>query len=184
MRIGDSAPAPAFKLIAAPNDWEKHARAEATAQQGDITGRGLHYWEFWDQTRIQIQAQHPSWSRAQTSTRASWFNTTVGTSGAVILMSFTREGLSAQLYFDSSDSAVNMARFEALQAKRDQFERVVGEAVTWDPMSGRKAARIIVSSDYTDVSTREDWAVMIQWLISAQERLRAAIDAVGGIPSA
>lgn len=163
VRIGDSLPAPAFKLIAAPNDWEKQARAAATAQQGEMTGRGLLYWEFWDQTRIKIQAQHPGWSRAQTSARSSWFNSTTGISRAVWSMSFGREGLCVQLYFESPDAALNTARFEALREKREQCDRAVGVTPVWDPMPGRKAPRITIYSDHSDVAAQEGWSDMIEW---------------------
>lgn len=73
---------------------------------------------------------------------------------------------------------------QASQAKKDLFDRALGVEATWDPMPGRKTARITVSTDYPDVTTREDWPGMIQWLITTQLRIRAALDAVGGIPVA
>lgn len=48
-------------------------------------------------------------------------------------------------------------------------------------MDGRKAARIIASSDFNDLQDRDAWPAMTDWLIDAQGRLRRAIDAVGGI---
>jgi hypothetical protein len=48
-------------------------------------------------------------------------------------------------------------------------------------MPGRKAARVIVASGYTDLAAEEDWPAMTEWLIEQQVRFRAALDAVGGI---
>jgi Domain of unknown function (DUF4268) len=184
VRIGDSAPAPAFKLVAQPNDWEKQVKSATTsAATGQITERGRLYWDFWEQTRTVIQAQHPGWSRARTSTRASWFNMATGTSGAVVSMAFTRSGLCVQLYFEAPDPGANEARYDALQARKEQFEAVLGQGATWDRMPGRKAARIAVYSDFADVADTDSWPAMTNWLIETQGRLRAAIDAVGGIPA-
>jgi hypothetical protein len=185
VRIGDSTPAPAFKLVAQPNDWQKEVKsATVGGASNHITERGRLYWDFWDQVRTKIQALHPGWSRARTSTTASWFNMSTGTSGAVVAMSFTRTGLCVQLYFDSPDSAVNKVRFEALHAQRDRFEATLGTTATWDSMPGRKAAKISVYSDFSDVTDTSAWSAMTDWLIDRQSRLRAAIDEVGGIPAA
>jgi hypothetical protein len=183
VRIGESTPAPAFKLVAQPNDWEKQVKSATTgAASGQLSEKGRLYWDFWDQVRTKIQAVHPSWSRARTSTKASWFDMSTGTSGALVSMSFTRAGLSVQLYFDA-DPAVNTARYEALLAQKEQFEAELGASAVWDPMPGRKAARIAVYSEFSDVAEIDSWPAMTDWLIDRQIRLRAAIDAVGGIPA-
>ncbi|GAA1605891.1 DUF4268 domain-containing protein [Kribbella karoonensis] len=183
VRIGDSAPAPAFKLVAQPNDWEKQVKSATAAATGTMTDRDRLYWDFWEQTRTAIQARHPGWSRARSSTKASWFNMALGTSGAVVSMSFTRAGLCVQLYFEAPDAAANQARYDALLARRDEFDAALGESATWDPMPGRKAARIVVYSEFVDVAYTVAWPAMTEWLIESQGRLRAAIDAVGGIPA-
>jgi hypothetical protein len=184
VRIGDSALAPAFKLVAQPNDWGKQVRTATAAAAGEVSERGRLYWEFWEQVRIRIQADHPGWSRARTSTTASWYNTALGTSGVVLSMAFTRSGLVCQIYFDAPDAHLNAARFEALHEQRSEFDAVLGEPATWDVMAGRKAAKISVQSSFADVADRESWPLMISWLIETQARLRAALDAIGGVPSA
>ena len=65
--------------------------------------------------------------------------------------------------------------------RADEFEAAFGAQLEWDPMDGRKAARIIASSDFNDPQDRDAWPAMTDWLIDAQVRLRRAIDAVGGI---
>ena len=184
VRIGDSALAPAFKLVAQPNDWGKQVRTATAVAAGEVSERGRFYWEFWEQVRIRIQADHPGWSRARTSTTASWYNTALGTSGVVLSMAFTRSGLVCQIYFDAPDADLNAARFEALHEQRSEFDAMLGEPATWDVMAGRKAAKIFVQSSFADVADRDSWPLMISWLIETQARLRAALDAIGGVPSA
>ena len=126
VRIGDSALAPGFKLVAQPNDWGKQVRTATAVAAGEVSERGRFYWEFWEQVRIRIQADHPGWSRARTSTTASWFNTALGTSGVVLSMAFTRSGLVCQIYFDAPDADLNAARFEALHEQRSEFDAMLG----------------------------------------------------------
>lgn len=182
VRIGDSPPAPAFKLIAQPNDWEKQVKSASTAVAGEVTERGRLYWDFWELTRNRIQSQHPSWSRATTSTVASWYSMSLGTTGCVLEMSFARIGLCAQIAFDDRDADLNTARFEAIRARRAEFEQALGEPPVWDDMPGRKSARIVVRSTFPDVTSVEHWPQMIDWLIEAQRRLRETLEAVGGVP--
>lgn len=182
VRIGDSAPAPAFKLIAQPNDWEKQVKSARATGSGDVSDRGRLYWDFWEQTRHRIQTEHPGWSRARTSTTGSWYSMSLGTTGCVLEISFARIGLCAQIAFDGSDADLNISRFEALRARQAEFEALLGQAPLWDDMPGRKSARIVVQSEFSDVADVENWPQMIDWLIEAQGHLREALEGVGGLP--
>lgn len=182
VRIGDSALAPAFKLVAQPNDWGKQVRTATAVAAGEVSERGRLYWEFWEQVRTRIQADHLGWSRARISTTASWYNTALGTSGVVLSMAFTRTVLVCQIYFDAPDADLNAARFEAMYERRAEFESVLGEKAAWDEMAGRKGAKVFIQSNYADVADKGSWPAMIDWLIEAQERLRAALNAIGGVP--
>ncbi|WP_461048275.1 DUF4268 domain-containing protein [Terrabacter koreensis] len=184
VRIGDSALAPAFKLVAQPNDWGKQVRTVTALAAGEVSERGRLYWEFWERARLRIQSDHPGWSRARTSTTASWYNTALGTSGVVLSMAFTRTGLVCQIYFDAPDADLNVARFEAMYERRAEFEAALGEPATWDEMAGRKGAKIFIQSTYANVADRDSWSLMIDWLIEAQARLRRALEAIGGVPAA
>lgn len=139
VRIGESMPAPAFKLVAQPNDWGKQVKAATAA--GESSEKGRLYWEFWDQLLARIHSEPPTWTRARTSTQASWLDLTLAP-GAVLESSFTRVGLSAWIYFGAPEESVNLARFQELTVVREQFESALGATVTWDQMSGRKATRI------------------------------------------
>ena len=85
--------------------------------------------------------EHPDWTRRKTSTRDSWYDLPTGISGAVFETAFTRGGLAVQVCFNDADPTVNLARFEALHTKKDQFELALGEDAVWDKMAGRKATR-------------------------------------------
>jgi hypothetical protein len=180
VQIGDSAPAPAFELVAQPNDWEKYVRRATSAGSGEVSGRSMLYRRFWETMLQRIRTEHPQWSRART-TDASWCNTAVGLSGVVLSMAFRRDALVAQIYLDDPDAHLNQARFEALHARRAQFEAALGAVPEWDRMDGRKAARIVVAApQFRDVADEGNWLQMIDWLMDQQLRLRVAFDSAGG----
>jgi hypothetical protein len=181
VRIGTSVPAPNFKLVVEPNDWEKQVKAATTASA--MTERSKLYWDFWEQFRSRVVSEHPGWTNRKTSTRDSWYSLPTGTSVASLESTFTQKGLEVQLYFGDPDPVVNIAHFGALHAKREQFEQALGEDAVWDEMAGRKAARVTVASAFNDVANVEEWPAMIDWLLDQHARFRRAIQAVGGLAS-
>lgn len=180
VRIGDSTPAPNFRLVAKPNDWGKQVRASVKPSTNDE--RATLRRDFWEFTLERIRARHPAWTRART-TAADWCDVPTGVSGVKYSMSWTRDGLVEQIWFGDRDPGVNEQRFNAVLAQRETFESVVGATLRWEAMPGRKAAKIVLASPYSDIEARETWTHAVDWLIEKQERLRTAFDAIGGIPS-
>jgi Domain of unknown function (DUF4268) len=179
VKIGESQPAPNFELVAQPNDWEKQVKKATASTPGEASGKARQYREFWGAALERIRLEHPDWTRAR-ATGASWVNTPVGLTGMVLAMAWVSGSLVAQFYFDSSDADLNLARFDWLCQRRDAFDAALGEPATWDEMSGRKAARIVLASPFDDISDSDRWPEMISWLIEHLTRLRGALAAVGG----
>jgi hypothetical protein len=181
VRIAESMPAPAFTLVAQPNDWEKQVRRTITSTEP--TARARLYWDFWEIARTRILQDHRGWTRARTSTRDSWFSMSAGAAGATYSMAFTRQGLGAQIVFEDADAHVNTKRFESLLEQRGDFEQAAGCAVVWERLDGRKSCRVsCYSEEFTDVAMTEQWPAMLDWLLDRQVRLRRALEMVGGIP--
>ena len=178
VQIGESAPAPNFKLVAQPNDWEKQVKA-ATAT-GAMTERSMRYWEFWEKFLARIQSEHPEWTSAKTPNRDGWYALPSGVSGISYESVFSQQGMKVQLYFSSPDAATNESRFQALHATKPQFEQALGEAATWDDKPGKKAASVQVISPFGGVMNVEEWPAMLDWMIDQHLRFRRAVEAVGG----
>jgi len=177
VRIGNSEPAPSFRLVAQPNDWEKTVRR--LTHQVEASGKQALYRAFWALWIERLHAGRPQWSKSTTPPRESWFSTTTGISGVTYYTSFTKQGLSSELVFESPDAAINTTRFEALQTRRQELETAYGGTLEWQALPGRKATRIAEYLD-ADVSTQEGWRHYIEWLLDHQTRLRAALASVGG----
>lgn len=184
VRIGDSEPAPAFRLVAQPNDWGKQVRA-ATASSGETSDRARAYWDFWEQFRTRLKAEQPGWTSSTQSTKNSWFSKSAGASGVNFASTFTRHGLAVQLVFEDADADVNTARFEVLLARRVELESAFGGPLLWEDLEGRKSARVTSMLDgYCDVTEDASWPAWVDWLIDTEGRFRAALSAVGGVPPA
>lgn len=181
VRIGDSPPAPNFKIVAQPNDWGKRVRAATTAT--GMTGKSALYWQFWEQFLARIASDHPSWTQAKASSGLSWYELPTGVGTIAYSTAFTLTGLRVQLYFAASKSEVNQTNFDRVAAQKDVFEAAIADDVVWDAKPGAKACAIVVASPFQTVEDTDQWPAMLDWIIERQVRLRKAFVAVGG-PSA
>jgi hypothetical protein len=69
VRIGESIPAPVFRVAVQPNDWQKAVKAASSPKTAG--GRGALYAGFWEKYLNRVRAEHPGWTRARASTQ-SW----------------------------------------------------------------------------------------------------------------
>lgn len=181
VRIGQSDPAPAFRLVAQPNDWEKTVRATTAPEP---SAKQLLYTQFWTAWMDKLAAERPHWSRAMKAPNFSYFDMPTGLSGCCYYAYFTKKGLSSELYFESWDAERNTAAYESLLASRNQFDQAYGDGLDWQPMEGRKSTRLAEYLTGASVANEADWGLYLDWLIDRQSRLRASVEAVGGLPGA
>jgi hypothetical protein len=181
VRIGESVPAPNFRLVAQPNDWGKRVKAATGA--GPMTERSKLYWEFWEKFLNRVTSEHPNWTSAKASTRWNWYDLPSGVSGVAYQAVFAQQGLRVQLWFGASDAAVNAKRFAALQQMKVQFEQALGQVAEWDDKPGNKAAAVYVQSEFKDVESVGEWPAMLDWLMDRQVNFRQAVEGVGGVAS-
>ncbi len=179
VRIGDSSPAPNFKLVAEPNDWEKHVKAAT----GAITERSKLFWDFFEQFRTRAATEQPEWMTRKSSTYDPLYNLFTGVGGAVFQAGFIGRRLIFLLWFRDTDPMVNLARYKALHTKKEDFEQALGEEAVWDEMTGKKGTRVYVTSPFGDVEDVDQWPAMIDWLLDQHARFRGAIEAIGGLGS-
>lgn len=97
-RIGDSAPALQFNVVAAPNDGGKRVRSTAAAQQCGEGKRPL-YLEYWEQLTNAISQRGHGWPRPGRRNSVNWIDFSTGAPrGTQYGMSFTRDSLRSELY--------------------------------------------------------------------------------------
>jgi hypothetical protein len=73
VRIGNSDPAPLFKLRAQPNDWhaEVAAAAKRTSKQA---AKAPLYEAFWTRFLERVRIEHPDWTNARKPQTSNWIS--------------------------------------------------------------------------------------------------------------
>lgn len=177
-RIGDSKPAPHFKLVVQPNEWQKVVRDAAQGQKA--VGRLALYAKFWDRFLARVRADEPTWTRrsASTTITANWVDMPSTISGASFNVSFARgRRLRNELYIDSGNQEDNDRIFDLLFAQRGTIEQAFGRSLEFEALEHRRAARI---AEYTegDIADEDRYEQFIDWFLDSGRRLRQALSEV------
>jgi hypothetical protein len=175
VKIGESANAPLFNVVAQPNDWQKQVRA--STRTGAVTEKGALYLEFWRRFLERVHAEHPDWTRARAAQPHNWFEMKSAIEGASFSHAFAQnDRLRVELYIDSGDGQRNLEIFEQLRSREKEIEQEYGGDLSWEELPARRACRIAAYKDggctVLDVDRHEEF---IDWLLSAGARFRKAL---------
>jgi hypothetical protein len=153
LRIDGSNPAPHFKVVVAPNDWQKtKAPRRGGSRPGTLSSeRGERYKEFWRGLLTEILSvdQTATTASADRVPAQSWYGISIGRSGFQDLFAFSYEGsnkiVRAELYIDVGDKLQNEAIFDHFLAERQAIESEFGEVLSWDRRDDVRMSKIYVS---------------------------------------
>lgn len=122
VRIGDSAPAPLFRVVAEPNDWQKQVRSATSSTRPGT--RSALYEAFWAKYLERLREEHPNWSRARKPSNQNWMDFPSPVRGTRTNPSFAQGGrLRHELYIDSGDGEENRDFFDRLLDKEKHLSR-------------------------------------------------------------
>ena len=175
-RIGDSPPAPHFKVLVQPNEWQKVVRDAAQSQKA--SGKSALYATFWERFIGRIGEEEPSWTRRRPGTTTNpnnWLDMPSPIKGTSFNVSFARGGrLRNELYIDAGDADTNDRIYATLAAQRLAIEERFGRPLEFEALDGKRAARIAeyIDGDVTE-ETRHD--ELIDWFLDSGRRLRHAL---------
>ncbi len=148
-------------------------------------GKGALYREFWSRWLERVRVMHSHWTQMSTLPAQNFITLPSPVKGTHYGLAFAAGGrLRSDFVIDVGSPEASAAQFEAIQSQREAVESIYDGALSWERLPDRAAFRI---ADYSEgeVTTVEDYAFYIDWMIDSQERLRRAIDGVlqGGAPS-
>lgn len=112
----------------------------------------------------------------------NWWDMPSGVGGVTWVVSYSMFGCRSELFFGHTDPATNLARWQALHARRDEIMAHFGDDLIFDDLPHNKGCRIEARLKGPKITERAKWSAVHRWMEDTQVRLRAAIDAAGGVP--
>ncbi len=156
IKIGDSAAAPVFNVIAKPNGWSKDVRSSQSSGEGRSANEVFKY-NYW-QTFVEYMANHPSkLFRTPNASHDHWMNIAMGKGGMhiALLLNTREQKATIQLYmWDDADKKY----FDYLVKYKDEAEERIGVPLTWRRLEGKKASTVDIYKrcDLTNPSQQEE----------------------------
>lgn len=169
IKIGDSKPAPLFKVVVEPNNWSKETKASAA---GTLTPRGSLQNEFWLQFLSAVKRAHPNWTSMKKGQPQHWLNLPAGLPEATYSVCSTGSELRSEFVLWSKQAEFNEIRFQYLLEHKEEIEAAFGGTIVWHSAQKQRILRITTSADFMN---QDSWSESIEWLISRQELLRNAL---------
>jgi Domain of unknown function (DUF4268) len=174
-RIGASAYAPRFSLVAKPNDWSKRTK---TAAQASDDGNQYHQLsrEFWGSLIAAAKGRYPPLQN-RSAYQGNWQTFETMRSGN------PRFGLNACFPWDRSlrvevyiGGSLAKAAFKQLIAKKTEIEAAFGQPLDWEELQGKQDSRISFYMPGNEKrENRERWGKQIEWLLVWAPKLANAL---------
>jgi hypothetical protein len=167
--------------------WRDPAGWTMSELAGPLSGgKGALYREFWSRWLDRVRLEHGHWTQMSTLPAQNFITLPSAMKGTHYGLGFAAGGrLRSDLFIDLGSAEASTAQFEVMRSQRQLIESIYGAPLSWERLPDRAAYRI---ADYSEgeITTVEDHAFYIDWMIDAQERLRQAIDGVlrsGEVPN-
>ncbi len=175
-RIGDSLPAPDFKVVSKPNSWTKGGRA----RPGNLSPAKRFQLDFWTGFREHVKA-HGSPISPPNPGPQNWMRLGLGktrfylfayiSTGDADDEDFSVQELRAEVAIDDLDHAHDY--FDQLLAEQADIESQIGHALEWIKQQNRRRCRIVVRqlTSAEAFGTRDE---QYAWLLEMLEGLHNA----------
>lgn len=171
LRIGDSDPAPFFRVVAQPNNWSKAIDAKVAADQ-DLAERHILRMAYWASFAEYLKIHDTSFS-VRANNKDHWHEFKIGRSGFAIsaTINIQKKRTGVELYIHK-DPMKNHIR--ALESEKSAIEAEIGFALEWQELLGKKASRIALYQYGIDVTDEAKFGEIHAWMLDKMRRFRAA----------
>jgi len=170
-KIGDSAPAPKFTVIAGPTESGKVVGDE----KKELAERHKKRLEFWKILLEKSKNKTILFSNISPS-KDSWISTGAGKGGLVYVYNITNKYASVIFYIDrGKDSGEeNKKIFDNFFTHKDKIEEIFEGKLTWQRLGDRRLSRICKIYNYAGLNDKEKWDKLQNEMIDDMIKLEKA----------
>lgn len=165
-KIGDSEPAPQFKIIEQPNDFVKSVKA--ISKNSDISDTEKKRLEFWTQFNEVLEERGKPFNRRKATTD-HWYNVAMGSSECSISIDLVNKEHKIRVGVWISD---NKNLYDNFYNNKDEIEAKCGFSLTWDRLENKKASLACTYINGLDFDNQDNYPVLINKAIDLSIKLR------------
>lgn len=149
--IGDSDPAPMFKIIEQPNDFARSVKA--VARQGELSDAQIKRQEFWTMFNDVIDQRGKPFNKRKATTD-HWYEVAVGSSQCHISIDLVNKEHKIRVGLWITD---NKDLFDSMKEHRAEVEANTGFPLDWDRLANKKAAVICATIPGLDFKKQDNY---------------------------
>ena len=165
-KIGDSDPAPQFKIIEQPNDFVKTVKN--IAKNTELNESQKSRLEFWTQFNEIIVANGKPFNTRKASTDP-WYNVAIGSSEANISIDLVNKEHKIRIGLWIND---NKDIFDSLFQQKSSIENALGIELEWHRLDDKKASYICTYVNGLNFKKQDNYPILMTQIIEVVSRMR------------
>ena len=167
-KIGDSDPAPQFKIIEQPNDFAKSVKS--ISKNSDLNDSERNRLEFWTQLNEILEERGKPFNKRKASTD-HWYSIAMGTSECHISIDLVNKEHKIRVGVWIPD---NKDLFDSFYANKEEIEKSCDFELNWDRLDNKKASLVCTYVPGLDFDDHSNYPELINKAIDLVLNLRKA----------
>ena len=157
--IGDSDPAPMFKIIEQPNDFMRGVKA--LTHKGELSDAQIKRQEFWTMFNDVIDHRGKPFNKRKATTD-HWYDVAVGSSQCHISIDLVNKEHKIRIGLWITD---NKELFDSMKEHQAEIEAAAGFPLEWDRMDKKKASVICAFIPGLDFNKQDNYPELMDKII-------------------
>lgn len=168
--IGDSFPAPMFKVIEQPNDFAKQVKS--IAQNTQFNESQTKRLEFWNRFNEVLDEKGRPFNKRKATTD-HWYSVAIGSSQCHISIDLVNREHKIRVGVWIPD---NKELFDTLFAHKNEIEQSVGLQLTWNRLDNKKASSFYTYIKGLDFNNQSNYDDLMKRTIDLAVAIKKAVN--------
>ncbi len=165
-KIGESDPAPMYKIIEQPNDFAKNVKA--LTKNEELNDSQKNRLLFWTQFNEAIDAKGKPFNKRKATTE-HWYSIAIGSSLCHISIDLVNKEHFVRVGLWIGD---NKGLFDKLFSDKNEIEKEIGESLEWDRLDGKKACSIYLRISGLDFNNQDNYPELMNKIIEVSSKFK------------
>lgn len=165
-KIGDSDPAPQFKIVEQPNDFVKTVKS--VAQNSELSDAQKYRLEFWTRFNEILEQRGKPFNKRKATTD-HWYSVAIGSSEAQISIDLVNKDHKIRVGLWISD---NKDMFDSMYQRREEIEAAVGFPLTWLRLDKKKASIVCTYIKGLDFKAQDNYEQLMNDSVDLVVKMR------------